>query len=111
MARMSDEDPGTPRREEDDLTEDMIVSSRKRTRMNAVVLLLVFALFTFLPQPWVAFAPLLLLIPLLHAVRERMRRGSATSVTRQPPGPDSYREPYSLEPRDPKDPRRYRPIE
>ncbi len=108
---MSDQDPGTVRKEEDDLTEDMIVSSRKRTRMNAVVLLLVFALLTFLPQPWVVFAPLLLLIPLLHAVLERMRRGSADSVNQHAPEADSYREPYSLEPRDPRDPRRYRPIE
>jgi hypothetical protein len=108
---MSDQDRGFPKREEDDLTEDMIVSSRKRTRANAVVLLLVFALLTFAPQPWAAFAPLLLLIPLLHAILARARRGSTTSGSTRPSEPDSHPEPYSVKPRDPEDPRRYRPIE
>ena len=107
---MSNQDSGVPKREENDLTEDMIVSSRKRTRANAVVLLLVFALITFAPQPWAAFAPLLLLIPLLHAILARARRGSTTSGSTVPSKPDPYPEPYSQEPRDPQDPRRYRPI-
>lgn len=99
-------DPAT----EDDLTEDMIVSSRRRTRMNAVVLLLVFGLLTFAPQPWAVLAPLLLLIPLLQGVMNRMRRGSPADGRVHPPEAGSRAEPYSLEPRDPEDPRRYRPI-
>jgi hypothetical protein len=99
-------DPAT----EDDLTEDMIVSSRRRTRMNAVVLLLVFGLLTFAPQPWALFAPLLLLIPLLQGVMDRMRRGFPADGRMHPPEAASHPEPYSLEPRDPEDPRRYRPI-
>ena len=108
---MSDQKPGTPTREENDLTEDMILSSRRRTRANAVILLLVFALLTFAPQPWATFAPLLLLIPLLHAILDRVRPGSTPSGSTQPSKADSYPEPYSLKPRDPDDPRRYRPIE
>jgi hypothetical protein len=107
---MSDQDRNVPR-EEDDLTEDMIASARKRTRVNAVVLLAVFALLSFAPQPWAMFAPLLLIIPLLHAAAGRRRRSPSSPDTppaaREGPPP----EPYSQEPRDPKDPRRYRPID
>ncbi len=78
--------------------------------MNAVVLLLVFGLLTFAPQPWAVFAPLLLLIPLLQAVRDRMRRSSSPHGGTHSPEAGSYPEPYGAEPRDPKDPRRYRPI-
>jgi len=106
---MSDQDSGIAR-EQDDLTEDMISSARKRTRMNAVVLLLVFALLTFAPQPWAVFAPLLLLIPLLQAVRDRMGRSASSPGTPPAAQRDSFPEPYSQKPRDPNDPRRYRPI-
>ena len=105
---MSELDPGTPEKGEDDLTRDMIMSARKRTRLNAVILLLVFALLSFAPQPWAAFAPLLLVVPLLHAALARMRR--LPSPPRPPGAGDSCPDPYTCEPRDPKDPRRYRPI-
>lgn len=78
--------------------------------MNAVVLLLVFGLLTFAPQPWAVFAPLLLLIPLLQGVSDRMRRGSPAEGRVHPPEGGARPEPYSREPRDPQDPRRYRPI-
>jgi hypothetical protein len=107
---MSDQDLGIPGGN-DDLTEDMITSARKRTRVNAVILLLVFALLSFAPLPWAAFAPLLLIIPLLHAALGRMHRGPSSPGRPPSDRGGSSPEPYSQEPRDPSDPRRYRPID
>lgn len=107
---MDDQNPGILGQEEDDLTEEMVSSARRRNRLNAVVLLLVFALLTFAPQPWAALAPLLLVIPLAYSAAGRMRR-SASWVGKPPPMSGITRlEPYMREPRGPEDPRRYKPI-
>lgn len=101
------------REEANDLTEEMISASKRRTRVNALILAIVFALMTFAPHPWSTFAPLLFLLPLLRAFRERIRRNDAkpyrggTSEREEGFPPD----PYATSPSDPKDPRRYRPIE
>jgi hypothetical protein len=107
---MSEQDPGIPGKEEDDLTPEMISSARNRNRLNAVILLLVFALLSFAPQPWAALAPLLLVIPLAHSAAGRMRRGVSSPARPQHMEGVAQFEPYVQEPRDPGDPRRYRPI-
>jgi hypothetical protein len=107
---VSDQAPRIPGMEEDDLTEEMISSARRKNRLNAIVLLLVFALLTFAPQPWVALAPLLLVIPLAYSTAGRMRRGVSSAWRLQPTGGITRLEPYIREPRGPEDPRRYKPI-
>jgi hypothetical protein len=107
---MDDQNPGIPGQKEDDLTEEMISSARRRNRLNAVVLLLVFALLTFAPQPWVALAPLLLVIPLAYSAAGWMRRSVSSAGRPQLTGGITRLEPYIREPRGPEDPRRYKPI-
>jgi len=110
LQTMNDQNPGIPGQEEDDLTEEMVSSARRKNRLNAIVLLLVFALLTFAPQPWAALAPFLLVIPLAYSATERVRRGASSASKPQLMGGITRLEPYTREPRGPEDPRRYKPI-
>jgi hypothetical protein len=87
--------------------------ARRGARLNALILAAVLLVSMVAPSPWNLYAPLLFLIPLLAAIVSRFRRhypdpahpdyGSMTILS---PGTD----PYSYTPKDPKDPRRYKPI-
>ena len=102
----------------DDLPPEAVEAAKKRSRINALILGAVFLLLTFGPRPWNAYAPVLFLIPLIYALVSRMRAGSTMqgpysipSSPTPPQGVDSPgAEPYSYTPRDPKDPRRDKPI-
>ena len=96
-----------------DLTDEEIASAKRRTRINALMLVAVLLLVTFAPHPWSILAPLLFLLPLLFSSLEKLRRrlrnpdgGTVPDSGHRTPG-----EPYAVTPRDPDDPRRYRPIE
>ncbi|NWG12310.1 MAG: hypothetical protein HXY20_02110 [Acidobacteria bacterium] len=99
--------------ETDDLTADMIASSKRKMRLNALILAAVFLLLTVAPHPWAVLAPLLFLLPVLYTAFEKLRRrasGQGGSWESQGAGAE-HGEPYSSIPRDNRDPRRYRPIE
>ena len=87
-------------REPDDLPQEAVRESRIQVRLNALALLLVLLLTMFAPYPWALLAPVLFLAPVGYAVVRRFR----TARTVAP------REPFSGVPKDPQDPRRYRPI-
>ncbi len=109
---MEDEN-SLPGNEADDLTEEMISYSRRKMRVNALILAAVFVLVTVAPDPWGAFAPLLFLLPVFYTILEKLRgKASGRGKTWNSEGSGAkHPEPYTSVPRDHSDPRRYRPIE
>ncbi len=101
---------------EEDLPTEAVEAAKRKGRINALVLALVFLLLSFAPRPWSTFAPLLFLIPVIYSLVIKMRSGSHPAGTAAerfapPPGSSSSSpQPFSYQPRDPKDPRRYKPI-
>jgi hypothetical protein len=100
-----------------DLPPQAIEATKRRNRINALVLVGVFLLSAFAPSPWNLYAPVLFLIPLMYGVIRRIRRsfmepGSSQSEEGRPgpSGRSNNYEPYSCTPKDTKDPRRYKPI-
>jgi hypothetical protein len=86
--------------EDGDLPREEIAQAKMRARINALALLLVLLLTTIAPYPWSLSALLIILfLPLYALVRKVRSRNSPTAG-----------EPYSYVPKDPKDPRRYKPI-
>ncbi len=100
----------------DDLPPQDVEAAKRKSRLNALVLGLVFLLVTIAPYPWNLLSPVLLLVPLIYSVIDRMRRAPASTgsvsgrsaLPQRMGAPDL--EPYSSVPKDPKDPRRYKPI-
>ena len=99
----------------DELSKDDIEAAKKKTRVNALALALVFLLATLAPYPWNAYAPILIIIPAIYSIVNRIRNNSLsqTSQSQNSPQPDvsSDGEPYAITPKDPSNPRRYKPIE
>jgi hypothetical protein len=99
--------------DEDDLAPGELEASRKKSRINALILGIVFLLLVVAPHPWNSLVPILLLIPLIYSLVNRVRGASRSSGPSPSPAPgssDSRREPYSHTPSDPNDPRKYKPI-
>jgi hypothetical protein len=100
----------------DNLPSQAVEAAKKKSRINALVLGAVFLLLTLAPHPWNTYAPILFLIPVIYSLVSRIRGaanmpGPSPIQSVPPPGPGSLRpEPYSYKPRDPKDPRKYKPI-
>jgi hypothetical protein len=85
--------------------------ARQRSGLSALLVGAVLVFTMVAPPDWKVYAPLLFLIPLLANVVTRRRRRNAGQTqpdcgTIPHPSPD----PYSHSPKDPKDPRRYKPI-
>lgn len=101
---------------EDDLPREAVEAARRRSKINALVLGAVFLLMTVAPHPWSSYAPILFLIPVIYALVSRMRRASSLPVPSSSQSAPTQRadglrvDPYSSTPRDPKDPRKYKPI-
>ncbi len=111
---MDDERSGAVRLP-DDLPAEVSEARKRQTRLNALTLAAVLLLGTLLPAPYNTFTPILFIIPLLFALVSRIRQARAgaeapldRSAPEQKDGPAV--EPYSFTPKDPKDPRRYKPI-
>jgi hypothetical protein len=107
-------DSPEPQSRSDDISQEAIVARKRRSRLNAVILALVFLVYTYGPPRWRVFAPLLFLLPILYSILSRLRGASIESdrpLTREIDEKTPAAEPYSYTPRDPKDPRRYKPIE
>jgi len=110
------EDADRESKKETEISKEDIAAAKTRARIAAFSLALIFLISVLAPPPWSSYAPLLLLIPLAYSLLSRIRRGSEVRQGAPPPprgvripeGP--IKEPYSYTPRDPKDPRRYKPI-
>ena len=101
----------------DDLPAEVIEARKRQTRLNALTLAAVLLLGAILPAPYSSFTPCLFMIPLLFALLNRIRQArteAETATDRSSPRPERKDapvvEPYSITPKDPKDPRRYKPI-
>jgi hypothetical protein len=97
----------------DDLPRVDIEARRKRTRINALALLLIFVLSLVAPYPWNSYAPLLILVPAVYGLLTRFRKDRSSQTAPQDAGSHlngSSLEPYARKPKDPDDPRKYRPI-
>ena len=105
-------------RSEDDLTPEAREKAKKQGRLNALVLAAVFLLGVVLPPEYKAFVPFLFVIPIIIAVVNKIRQAGEKpesppqNLTHPPHMPDrtTSDEPYTYKPKDPKDPRRYKPI-
>jgi hypothetical protein len=108
------QDPSESPNTSDEVSQEAIAAKKRRSRLNALILGLVFLVYTFGPPRWKLFAPLLFLLPVLYSLLSRLRGASIESdrpVTREIDAAAPAAEPYSYTPRDPNDPRRYKPIE
>jgi hypothetical protein len=103
-----------PPKSSDDISQEANAVRKRRSRLNAVILGLVLLVYMYGPPRWKLFAPLLFLLPVLYSLLSRLRGASIESdrpVTREIDAEPPAAEPYSYTPRDPNDPRRYKPIE
>jgi hypothetical protein len=99
---------------------EAVRSDKKKSRWIALLLLLIPVLGIVLPPPYRGIAPFLFLIPLVISLWNRWCNADVKSGNSQPnsqpnqthpmPDQDPSAEPYSYTPKDPKDPRRYKPI-
>ncbi len=93
-------------------------AAKKKSYLNFLALAAVFLFGIVLPPKYKAFAPIFLLIPFIVSVVEKARRLSGKEDPAAPDRGDEPRthlpapsgEPFSCEPKDPRDPRRYKPI-
>ena len=103
---------------EDGITPEASEKTKKQWQLNALILAGVFLLSYVLPPAYKAFAPVLFVIPFIINVVKKIRQVGEKSDnpsqdrTYSPPMPDQIPspEPYTYKPKDPKDPRRYKPI-
>jgi hypothetical protein len=102
---------GLERSSEKESTKD-----KRQSRINALVFGLVFLLVAIAPYPWNSYAPLLFLLPLIYSILNKLKQKSGAEEGVQDSQltgsreSNTRRQPYSQRPRDPKDPRKYRPI-
>ena len=93
-------------------------AAKKRSFLNALIVVLVPVLGVVLPRSYRAFAPSPLLIPLAISLANKLRQVAVQSVNPAPNQNNSMHglkhdrssEPHFYAPKDAKDPRRYKPI-
>ena len=103
---------------EDDIAPEASEKTKKQWRLNALILAGVFLLSVVLPPAYKVFAPVLFIIPVIINVVNKIRQAGEKSGnppqdrTDSPSMPNQIPpvEPYTYTPKDPKDPRRYKPI-
>lgn len=91
---------------------------KKQAQVNGLILAGVFLLGVLLPDRYKAFAPFLFVIPVVMKVVNKWSKDSteqfdstqATTYSKVVQGTNRYADPYSFQPKDPKDPRKYKPI-
>jgi|GEM_PF-3102526 len=101
-----------------DRTPESSEKAKKPWGLNALILAGVLLLSAVLPPGYKAFAPFLFLIPIILNVVNKVRQADEnpanTAVDPTYSTPTSNRipsdDPYSYEQKDPKDPRKYKPI-
>ena len=107
---MTDSEESETGIESDDFSDGEVAASKRHSRINALILALVFLVLTVAPSPWNVYAPLLFLIPFIRSLVNRIRNASASSKRDDTPDLPQGMEHYTYTPKDPKDPRRYKPI-
>ena len=103
---------------EDDITPESLEKAKKQGKLGALILVGVLLLSIVLPPKYKAFAPVLFVVPFVMNVVNKIRQArekSQNPLQEQPHSPPVSEkipslEPYSYKPKDPKDPRKYKPI-
>lgn len=95
--------------------QELTPAARRRSRVNALAVLAMFLLISLAPTPWNMFAPALIAVPALYGIWSRYRERQDAGGQPQPWEPvreqdGTIPDPYSYTPKDPNDPRRYKPI-
>ena len=112
---MTEEKPSPAEDTENESSEE----NKKQWKLNSLILAIVFALSVLLPAEYKAFAPLLFLIPFIIKATNKIRQSGENPEHPSPDQPSypsmpdhrmTIPEPYSYKPKDPKDPRKYKPI-
>lgn len=102
----------------DDISPEAAEKAKKQRMLNAAILAAVLLLSAVLPPAYKVFAPFLFVIPFILSVLHKIRQAGVNlpnppeDQTHYPPVPNRIPspEPYAYKPKDPKDPRRYKPI-
>jgi hypothetical protein len=92
--------------------------AKRWARLNTLFLMVAFLLGFVLPPRYRIFVPFLFVIPLILSIVSKVRQAAAKNEipapnqTYSPPMPNEGNsvDPYSYTPKDPKDPRHYKPI-
>ena len=92
--------------------------TKKRWKRSALIFAGVILLSSILPSDYKGFAPLLFLLPVIISVMDKIQQTDKTSehparnqlYSAPTPEQTTSHEPYSYKPRNPKDPRKYKPI-
>lgn len=103
---------------EDEITPESLEKAKKQGKLGVLILAAVLLLSIVLPPEYKAFAPILFIVPFAISVVNKIRqlREKAENPLQEqphsPPVPDGTPsiEPYSYKPKDPRDPRKYKPI-
>lgn len=101
-----------------DDTPEASEKTKRQWKLNSLILAGVLLLGAVLPPEYKAYAPLLFVVPFIINLVNKMRQAGENSGNPSqnpryaPPGSEriSSREPYTYQPKDPKDPRKYKPI-
>lgn len=107
-----------PRPADSDGAPDAPEKSKNQWKLNTLILAGVLLLSAVLPREYRAYAPLLFVVPFIIGVANKMRQagenpsGLSSNPTHAPGAHDGAdpQEPYSYRPKDPGDPRKYKPI-
>ena len=102
----------------DDITPESVEKAKKRGRLGGFIFLGVLLLGVVLPPAYKALAPFLFVIPIIVSVVNKIRQVSVKSgnppidqtYSQSMPHQTASSEPYTSKPKDPEDPRRYKPI-
>ena len=103
---------------QDDVTPEAAQKAKSQQRLNALAFAAVLILGIVLPARFKGFVPFLFVIPIIWSVINKIRRvgeDPANPPRTEPHSPAvqhpiTSTEPYFYQPKDPKDPRRYKPI-
>ena len=101
-----------------DVPPEASEKTKRQWKLNTLILAGVLLLGAVLPPEYKAYAPLLFVVPFIINVANKMRHAGenpgdpSLNPNYAPHEPErmSSNEPYTYKPKDPKDPRKYKPI-
>ncbi|MBN2321210.1 MAG: hypothetical protein JXR49_19175 [Acidobacteria bacterium] len=93
-----------------DVTPEASEKTKRQWKLNSLILVGVLLLGAVLPPEYKAYAPLLFVVPFIISVANKMRQAGENSGDPSQNPNYAPHEPYTYKPKDPKDPRKYKPL-